>query len=163
MVKVNKLSSTKTQLPYSYYTLPYCQPDKIIDSAENLIANHRSVEEIAQMIGADSLGFLTDWSLLGPGPKRFWDVSTVSVTSLPFLWAIWDTRDKARNHGHVVTIASAGSFLGVGEIVDYTGSKASALAFHEGLTQEIRQWYKAPKVRTRYVSPLFFHYLDTIY
>ena len=30
-----------------------------IDSAENLIANHRSVEEIAQMIGADSLGFLT--------------------------------------------------------------------------------------------------------
>ncbi|KAI9117636.1 hypothetical protein K1719_011802 [Acacia pycnantha] len=36
MVKVNKLSSTKTQLPYSYYTLPYCQPDKIIDSAENL-------------------------------------------------------------------------------------------------------------------------------
>lgn len=36
MVKVNKLSSTKTQLPYSYYTLPYCRPGRIIDSAENL-------------------------------------------------------------------------------------------------------------------------------
>ncbi|PHU11155.1 Transmembrane 9 superfamily member 9 [Capsicum chinense] len=36
MVKVNKLTSTKTQLPYSYYTLPYCTPDKIVDSAENL-------------------------------------------------------------------------------------------------------------------------------
>lgn len=35
-VKVNKLSSTKTQLPYSYYSLPYCQPDTIVDSAENL-------------------------------------------------------------------------------------------------------------------------------
>lgn len=36
MVKVNKLTSTKTQLPYSYYSLPYCSPDKIVDSAENL-------------------------------------------------------------------------------------------------------------------------------
>ncbi|KAF3652067.1 Transmembrane 9 superfamily member 9 [Capsicum annuum] len=36
IVKVNKLTSTKTQLPYSYYTLPYCTPDKIVDSAENL-------------------------------------------------------------------------------------------------------------------------------
>ncbi|ESW26875.1 hypothetical protein PHAVU_003G155900 [Phaseolus vulgaris] len=35
-VKVNKLSSTKTQLPYSYYSLPYCRPKRIVDSAENL-------------------------------------------------------------------------------------------------------------------------------
>lgn len=35
-VKVNKLTSTKTQLPYSYYSLPYCQPERIVDSAENL-------------------------------------------------------------------------------------------------------------------------------
>ncbi|KAK8582015.1 hypothetical protein V6N13_145003 [Hibiscus sabdariffa] len=36
LVKVNKLTSTKTQLPYSYYYLPFCQPEHIIDSAENL-------------------------------------------------------------------------------------------------------------------------------
>eukprot|EP00268_Persea_americana_P016646 TRINITY_DN1788_c0_g1_i4.p1 TRINITY_DN1788_c0_g1~~TRINITY_DN1788_c0_g1_i4.p1 ORF type:complete len:640 (+),score=91.65 TRINITY_DN1788_c0_g1_i4:162-2081(+) len=35
-VKVNKLTSTKTQLPYSYYSLPYCSPEKIVDNAENL-------------------------------------------------------------------------------------------------------------------------------
>ncbi|ESR63518.1 hypothetical protein CICLE_v10007716mg [Citrus x clementina] len=35
-VKVNKLTSTKTQLPYSYYSIPYCRPKKIVDSAENL-------------------------------------------------------------------------------------------------------------------------------
>ncbi|ERN19807.1 hypothetical protein AMTRI_Chr05g61130 [Amborella trichopoda] len=35
-VKVNKLSSTKTQLPYDYYFLNYCKPDKIMNSAENL-------------------------------------------------------------------------------------------------------------------------------
>ncbi|KAJ8643422.1 hypothetical protein MRB53_005170 [Persea americana] len=35
-VKVNKLSSTKTQLPYDYYFLKYCTPHKILNSAENL-------------------------------------------------------------------------------------------------------------------------------
>lgn len=35
-VKVNKLSSTKTQLPYDYYYLKYCKPEKIVNSAENL-------------------------------------------------------------------------------------------------------------------------------
>ncbi|KAM7252562.1 hypothetical protein ACFE04_008071 [Oxalis oulophora] len=35
-VKVNKLTSVKTHLPYSYYSLPYCHPDHIFDSTENL-------------------------------------------------------------------------------------------------------------------------------
>ena len=35
-LKVNKLSSVKTQLPYEYYSLPYCRPDPITNSAENL-------------------------------------------------------------------------------------------------------------------------------
>ncbi|XP_042483363.1 transmembrane 9 superfamily member 7-like [Macadamia integrifolia] len=35
-VKVNKLSSIKTQLPYDYYFLNYCKPSKILNSEENL-------------------------------------------------------------------------------------------------------------------------------
>ncbi|GAA0158142.1 transporter [Lithospermum erythrorhizon] len=35
-VKVNKLTSTKTQLPYSFYSLPFCHPKVIVDSRENL-------------------------------------------------------------------------------------------------------------------------------
>jgi len=35
-LKVNKLTSVKTQLPYAYYTLPYCRPAVITESAENL-------------------------------------------------------------------------------------------------------------------------------
>lgn len=34
--KVNKLTSIKTQLPYEYYSLPYCRPEKIQKHAENL-------------------------------------------------------------------------------------------------------------------------------
>eukprot|EP00929_Paragymnodinium_shiwhaense_P067223 TRINITY_DN33847_c0_g1_i1.p1 TRINITY_DN33847_c0_g1~~TRINITY_DN33847_c0_g1_i1.p1 ORF type:complete len:632 (-),score=137.09 TRINITY_DN33847_c0_g1_i1:145-2040(-) len=35
-LKVNKLTSVKTQLPYRYYTLPYCRPTVIQESVENL-------------------------------------------------------------------------------------------------------------------------------
>ncbi|KDP33835.1 hypothetical protein JCGZ_07406 [Jatropha curcas] len=35
-VKVNKLSSRRTQLPYDYYSVNFCKPPKIMNSAENL-------------------------------------------------------------------------------------------------------------------------------
>ena len=35
-IKVNKLTSTRTQLPYEYYSLPFCQPKAIENVAENL-------------------------------------------------------------------------------------------------------------------------------
>mmetsp|Transcript_2627 Transcript_2627/g.8786 ORF Transcript_2627/g.8786 Transcript_2627/m.8786 type:complete len:631 (+) Transcript_2627:50-1942(+) len=35
-LKVNKLTSTKTQLPYEYYALPFCRPAEVVVVAENL-------------------------------------------------------------------------------------------------------------------------------
>src|SRR4051794_14693283 len=35
-LKVNKMTSPRTQLPYAYYSLPFCKPDKIEDVRENL-------------------------------------------------------------------------------------------------------------------------------
>jgi len=35
-IKVHKLSSPKTHLPYDYYSLPFCKPDEILRNAENL-------------------------------------------------------------------------------------------------------------------------------
>jgi len=35
-MKVNTLTSVKTQLPYRYYTLPYCTPESTQDRVENL-------------------------------------------------------------------------------------------------------------------------------
>lgn len=36
-VKLNKLTSLMTQLPYTYYSLEYCKPTQIVESAENLV------------------------------------------------------------------------------------------------------------------------------
>eukprot|EP01100_Stratorugosa_tubuloviscum_P000651 TRINITY_DN1143_c0_g2_i1.p1 TRINITY_DN1143_c0_g2~~TRINITY_DN1143_c0_g2_i1.p1 ORF type:complete len:630 (-),score=245.86 TRINITY_DN1143_c0_g2_i1:107-1996(-) len=35
-LKVNSLTSTHTQMPYLYYSLPFCQPEEIEDMVENL-------------------------------------------------------------------------------------------------------------------------------
>lgn len=53
-----------------------------------------------------------------------------------------------KNHGHVVTIASLSSFVAHASSIDYGCTKAAALAFHEGLAQEVKYRYNANKVRT---------------
>merc|ERR1712178_17451 len=44
-LKVNKLTSVKTQLPYNYYTLPYCKPEVI----------HASVENLGEILAGDAI------------------------------------------------------------------------------------------------------------
>jgi all-trans-retinol dehydrogenase (NAD+) len=77
--------------------------------------------------------------------RRVFDVNTIShfFTVKEFLPAM-----VKQNHGHIVTVASMSSYSVHAANIDYACSKASALAFHEGLAQEIKSRYKAPKVRT---------------
>jgi all-trans-retinol dehydrogenase (NAD+) len=77
--------------------------------------------------------------------RRVFEVNTIShfLTVKEFLPAMVKT-----SHGHIVTIASMASYSVHAAAVDYGCSKASALVFHEGLAQEIKSWYNAPKVRT---------------
>ncbi|ORY71458.1 putative short-chain dehydrogenase/reductase 2 [Pseudomassariella vexata] len=58
-----------------------------------------------------------------------------------------------KNHGHIVTVASMASFVSIANIIDYSCTKAAALAFHEGLAQELRHRYKAMNVRTSIIHP----------
>jgi all-trans-retinol dehydrogenase (NAD+) len=77
--------------------------------------------------------------------RRVFDVNTIShfFTVKEFLPAM-----VKQNHGHIVTVASMSSYSVHAANIDYGCSKASALAFHEGLAQEIKSRYNAPKVRT---------------
>jgi len=52
------------------------------------------------------------------------------------------------NHGMVVTVASLAAYLTSPGLVDYSASKAAALAFHEGLQAELATILNAPKVRS---------------
>ncbi|KAH7117949.1 dehydrogenase/reductase SDR family member 8 precursor [Dendryphion nanum] len=57
------------------------------------------------------------------------------------------------NKGHIVTVASVASYLGVGGMADYCSTKAGVLSFHEALNQELKYHYKAPNVLTTSVHP----------
>lgn len=60
-----------------------------------------------------------------------------------------------RNHGMVVTVASLAANLTSAHLTSYSATKAAALAFHEGLTSELKTRYDAPRVRTVLVTPAF--------
>lgn len=77
--------------------------------------------------------------------------TTFEVNTMSHFWMVKEFLPSMikKNHGHVVTVASMASFVALGEMTDYACSKASAMAFNESLTQELRFWYNAPKVRTR--------------
>lgn len=61
----------------------------------------------------------------------------------------------AKDHGHVITVASVASFACLPGHADYGSTKASALAFHEALKSELRHIYKAPNVLTSIIHPNF--------
>lgn len=82
---------------------------------------------------------------------------TFEVNTISHFWMVREFLPAMirANHGHVVTVASMASFVALGEMADYCGSKASALAFHESLRQELRSWYNAPAVRTSVIHPMW--------
>jgi all-trans-retinol dehydrogenase (NAD+) len=61
----------------------------------------------------------------------------------------------ASNHGIVVTVASVAGYMTAPGMVDYSMSKAAAVALHEGLSSELVSRYNAPSVRTICVVPNF--------
>ncbi|GJC80639.1 dehydrogenase RED2 [Colletotrichum liriopes] len=65
----------------------------------------------------------------------------------------------ARNHGHVINIASMASFSTQACNVDYAASKVGILAFHEGLKQELKHVYNAPAVRA--TTPMIQKLVET--
>ncbi|PKY03722.1 putative short-chain dehydrogenases/reductase [Aspergillus campestris IBT 28561] len=82
---------------------------------------------------------------------------TMEVNTLSHFWTVKEflPRMVEKDHGHIITVASLASFVSFVDCVDYSCSKASALAFHEGLTQEIRHIYGSKKVRTSIIHPLW--------
>ncbi|KKZ61467.1 hypothetical protein EMCG_00129 [[Emmonsia] crescens] len=82
---------------------------------------------------------------------------TFQVNTISHFWMVREFLPAMirENHGHVISIASMASFVALGDMADYSSSKAGALAFHESLTQELKIWYKAKKVRMSIVHPMW--------
>ncbi|KAJ0118583.1 short-chain dehydrogenase reductase 2 [Diaporthe amygdali] len=77
------------------------------------------------------------------------------------LMALWFTTKQflpamiKNNKGHIITVASLASFVALPMSIEYSATKAGALAFHEGLACEIKHLYKARGIKTSVVHPNF--------
>lgn len=61
----------------------------------------------------------------------------------------------ASKKGRIVTIASMASFVTAPGLVDYSATKAAALAIHEGLQTELKHRYGAPEIKTSVIHPFY--------
>lgn len=62
----------------------------------------------------------------------------------------------SKNHGHIITIASAAGLFGTAGLVDYCASKFGAVGIHESLTMELNS-LTSSNVKTLCVCPYFIN------
>lgn len=144
----------RATLPHNvfYYKADITSSEAIATTAAQVRKEHGEPTILVNNAGTGSEGLVTDPDV-EEKVKRVFNVNTIShfLMCKEFLPAM-----VKRNHGHIVTVASMASYTGgAAHLLSYSCSKASAMAFHEGLAQEIVHMHKAPRVRTTYVSYLF--------
>ncbi|KAI9372194.1 hypothetical protein BJX61DRAFT_458366 [Aspergillus egyptiacus] len=133
-----------------FYKCDITSPDVIADVAA---AIRTTMGEPTILI--NNAGILTSRTILN---------TTESLTRLQFdvntLSHYWLAREFLpamikRNHGMVVTVASQAGYISSPNMVDYSATKAAAIAFHEGLAAELVARYNAPRVRTVLLTQSF--------
>ncbi|KAH6642453.1 hypothetical protein C7974DRAFT_301908 [Boeremia exigua] len=116
-------------------------------------ASHIRATLGAPSVLVNNAGILSAHTILATSQEDLRRVFAVNVLSN------WTTAQAflpdmiAADKGHVATVASTASYVGVAGMADYTASKAAVLSFHEGLTQELRLSYNAPNVLTTSIHP----------
>jgi all-trans-retinol dehydrogenase (NAD+) len=119
---------------------------------------HKAADEIRKQMGHPSIlinnaGIGYAHSIIDTSEEELKRLLGINLLSL------WTTTREflpsmiIQNKGHIVTIASLASYVAMPRGVDYSVSKAGALAFHEGLASEIKHVYKAPGIMTTSVHP----------
>jgi short-subunit dehydrogenase len=114
----------------------------------------RVASEIRHLYGdptalVNAAGVFNRGSLLENDEREIRETFEVNTLSHFFLVKEFLPSMIQMNRGHIITVASAASFVTVAEMMAYCCTKASALAFHEGLRQELKHWYNAPGIKTR--------------
>ncbi|KAL6364088.1 hypothetical protein LRP88_03521 [Fusarium phalaenopsidis] len=80
---------------------------------------------------------------------------TFGVNTIGLIWTIKTFLPAlvARNHGHLLIVASQTGHMATAGATDYSASKAAAITIYEGVHSEIKHVHKAPAVRVSCISP----------
>lgn len=133
-----------------FYACDICSPEQIAAAAKRI---RDDMGEPTILI--NNAGVLKGKTILGGTEAETRQVFEVNTMSHYWLAREFLPHMVARDHGIVVTIASIAAYVVTANMVDYSASKAAALAFHEGLMTELNTRYNAPKVRTILMTQSF--------
>ncbi|KAF2688592.1 dehydrogenase/reductase SDR family member 8 precursor [Lentithecium fluviatile CBS 122367] len=118
----------------------------------------KTAEQIAASMGPPSIlvnnaGIAQPHTILDTTPDYLQKIFAINVFSNWYTMKTFLPDMISKNKGHIVTVASNASYIGVAGMGDYCASKAAVLSFHESLNQELRNKYKAPNVLTTSIHP----------
>jgi short-subunit dehydrogenase len=115
-------------------------------------------EKVKETMGAPTIlinnaGILASHTILTTSDAYLRKVFDVNVLSNWYTTKAFLPDMLRHNKGHIVTIASTASFVGVAGLADYTATKAAILSFHEALNQELKLHYNSPNILTTSIHP----------
>ncbi|GAA6062322.1 hypothetical protein JCM10212_006874 [Sporobolomyces blumeae] len=122
----------------------------------------RTADSIRREVGPPSIlinmaGIVRAKSILDMEPKDIDLTYDVNVKSHFYTVQAFLPDMILRGIGHIITIASSTGYVQAANGVAYCASKAAAISFHEGLTEELRHVYlpasSARRIRTSVLCP----------
>ncbi|KAH7305295.1 hypothetical protein B0I35DRAFT_444303 [Stachybotrys elegans] len=131
-----------------FYQIDLSDSAAISSVADRIRADHGSPTVLI-----NNAGMANTLPLLGVPEASLKRIFNVNIIAPILLTQQFLPSMVKHNHGHIVNVASQASFATQATNVDYGATKSGLLALHEGLGQELRHLYKAPRVRTSVVHP----------
>jgi all-trans-retinol dehydrogenase (NAD+) len=146
--KVLEEIGTAAGRPAHGYVCDVTKRAEVYETAERVKVDHGPVD-----ILINNAGTVSGKTLLEIPDREI--EATMAVNCLALFWTTkaFLPAMMERNHGHLVTIASAAGVIGVAKLTDYSASKWAAVGFDESLRVELKR--AAPGVKTTLVCPYF--------
>ncbi|GKU16446.1 unnamed protein product [Fusarium langsethiae] len=142
------LPPTKLAANTYFYQVDLADSEALTSVADRIRDDHGNPTVLI-----NNAGFANTYSLLDVSEAGIRKIFNVNIIAPILLTKQFLPTMVKQNHGHIVNVASQASFATQATNVDYGATKAAVLSFHEGLAQELRHLYKAPRVRTSVVHP----------
>lgn len=143
---------------------PHLQNNPKISFFRCDVTNPESVKDVAQTIQGtighptiliNNAGIGAGKSILKTSPEFLKKIFGVNLLSHWYMVQAFLPDMLAKKKGHIISIASVASFVSAAHIVDYSATKVGALAFHEGLSSELRTIHGCPEIKTTIVHPIW--------
>ncbi|XP_048365456.1 estradiol 17-beta-dehydrogenase 11-like [Sphaerodactylus townsendi] len=133
------------------FTVDCSNREEIYSTAEKV---KREIGDVSILV--NNAGVVATADLLSTQDKQIQKTFEVNILAHHWTTKAFLPAMMKNNHGHIVTVASAGGHVAVPFLVSYCSSKFAAVGFHKGLTQELSALGKNG-IQTSCLCPVFIN------